>query len=263
MDLKLKTKVAWIVGGSAGIGRACAKSLLEEGAQVIISARKKELLKKTVDSLEREVGEKPSLIQVDATDHKEMEKSFRSIISEFGKIDILIYAAGISQPGKLMELSPQDWNQNWNLNVISFFNVVKLVVPELKKEGGGRIVVTGAASGKQPTPNQLVSNTTKGSLLPMVKTLAEELADDMILINNVCPGRFLTPRRMELAKAKEENDGISQEDYLKDVAYSVPLKRLGEPKEIADLVTFLVSPKGGYITGQSITVDGGLVRGIV
>ncbi|MFZ3579368.1 SDR family NAD(P)-dependent oxidoreductase [Virgibacillus sp. DJP39] len=263
MDLELKGKVAWIVGGSAGIGRACAKSLLVEGAKVVISARKKQPLEQAVVSLENEVGEKASFIQVDAIDHEKMEKAFQCIISEFGKIDILIYAAGISHPGKLMDLSVQDWSRNWNLNVVSFFNTIQLVVPEFKKQGNGRIVVTGAASGKQPTPNQLISNTTKGSLMPMVKTLAEELAEDQILINNVCPGRFLTPRRLDLAKDKQEKLGVSQEEYLQEVANAVPLKRLGEPMEIADLVTFLVSSKGSYITGQSISVDGGLIRGVI
>jgi 3-oxoacyl-[acyl-carrier protein] reductase len=263
MDLKLKDKVAWIVGGSAGIGLACAKSLLLEGAKVAISSRDDNKLATAVQQLNVETGLNPLSFATDANDAARMTETLTSIIDMYGKIDILIYSAGISKHGKLMELQPEDWQNNWELNIVSFFRTVKLVVPELKKVGGGSIVVLGASSGKQPTPNQLISNTTKGSLLPMVKTLAGELAEENIVINNICPGRFLTPRRIDIAKHEEEKRGISYEDYINEVAETVPLKRLGNSDEIADFISFIVSPKGSYITGQSISVDGGLIRSIL
>jgi len=263
MDLQLKDKVAWIVGGSEGIGYACAKSLLLEGANVSISSRSETKITNAANRLEEETGTRPLAFSTDANDPQKMLDTLTEITNQYGKIDILIYSAGISKHGNLMELEPEDWRDNWELNIISFFRTVKQVVPEFKKIGGGSIVVLGAASGKQPTPNQLVSNTTKGSLLPMVKTLAEELAPDNILINNICPGRFLTSRRYDIAKAEEEKRGISFEDYINEVAETVPLNRLGTSEEIAEFITFIVSPKGSYITGQSISVDGGLIRSTI
>ncbi|WP_158553321.1 SDR family NAD(P)-dependent oxidoreductase [Peribacillus saganii] len=263
MDLHLKDKVVWIVGGSTGIGYACAKSLLLEGAKVAISSRDEHKLSLAARQLYEETETCPLVISADANDPVGMEETFRNIIENFGGLNILIYSAGISKHGKLMELEPEDWKKNWELNIVSFFRTVKLIVPELKKAGGGSIAVLGASSGKQPTPNQLISNTTKGSLLPMVKTLAEELAPDNILINNICPGRFLTTRRYDIAKMEEEKRGVSFEDYINEVAETVPLKRLGDPEEIADFISFIVSPKGSYITGQSISVDGGLIRSII
>ena len=263
MDLQLKGKVAWVVGGSAGIGFACARSLLGEGANVAISGRHGERLQRAVEKLGQKPGDSLLSIQADITDHNKTKDTLRAILETFGRLDILIYSAGISRHGTLMQVKPEHWRENWELNVVSFFHTVQLVVPEMIKVGGGNIVVLGAASGKQPTANQLISNTTKGSLAPMVKTLAEELAPHNILINNVCPGRFLTERRWELAKLAQEERGISADEYLREVADTVPLKRLGRPEEAADFITFLVSPKGSYITGQSITIDGGLVRSII
>lgn len=263
MDLQLKGKVAWVVGGSAGIGYSCAKSLLSEGAEVAISSRNQENISNASKRLEDEIGSAPLSFATDANDTSGMKDTLSTIIATYGKIDILIYSAGISKHGTLMELEPEDWMKNWELNIVSFFQTVKLVVPELKKAGGGSIVVLGASSGKQPTPNQLISNTTKGSLLPLVKTLAGELAEDNIVINNICPGRFLTPRRIDIARMEEEKRGISFDDYIQEVAETVPLRRLGNADEIADFISFIVSPKGSYITGQSISVDGGLIRAII
>lgn len=263
MDLGLQNKVAWVVGGSEGIGYAAAQSMLQEGTKVIISSRKQEKIDRALTDLQKETGSTAVGIAADATSENDMERAYHQIVKEVGTIDILIYAAGISRKGKLMELDTKDWKDNWDLNIVSFIQAIKLVVPEMKKKRGGRIIVTGASSGKQPTPNQLISNTTKGSLMPLVKTISNELAEDGILVNNVCPGRFLTPRRVTLANEAVEEKGISIEEYLQEVAKTVPLKRLGQPEEIGDLITFLASNKGSYITGQSINVDGGVIKSIL
>ncbi len=263
MDLCLNGKVAWVVGGSEGIGYECVRSLMAEGVRVAVSSRSETKMASASESIEKKLGKRPLTIQADASDHQKMQEVLCQIVKQLGRLDILIYVAGISNHGKLMDVEPETWRKNWELNVVSFFHAVRIVVPEIKKQVSGSIIVLGASSGKQPTPNQLISNTTKGSLIPMVKTLAGELAEYNIVINNVCPGRFLTPRRWHLAEREHEQRGISAEDYFHEVASTVPLKRLGEPEEIADFITFLTSSKASYITGQSISVDGGLVRSII
>lgn len=255
----MKGKTAWVVGGSQGIGRGCAESLIKEGVTVAITSRNEEKLEETCREIERQFHVRAHAAAADVTVQEQLEAAFASVMKQLQKIDILIYAAGRSHLGQLFDTDSDDWMKNWKVNVLAFVETVKLVVPQMKTLGTGRIIVLGASSGKEPTWNQLVSNVTKGSLLSLVKSLALELAPYNILVNNVCPGRFITPRRWY----KAAKYGMPVEEYLKQVAEEVPLKRLGEVHEIADFITFLASEKGSYITGQSINVDGGRVRSII
>lgn len=148
MDLHLDGKVAWVIGGSEGIGYECIKSLIAEGVQVVVSSRSETKLASATESIKKELGKTPLTFQADAADHHRMQEVCSQIVAKLGRLDILIYAAGISSHGKLMEVEPEVWRENWELNVVSFFNAVRLVVPEMKKQAKGSIVVLGASSGK-------------------------------------------------------------------------------------------------------------------
>ena len=184
-----------------------------------------------------------------------------TIQNRLGEVDILVHNAGSGMISSILDeqTTPEMWQDSWNKNVLSFVETLRLVLPGMKRKQSGRVIVVGSASGKQPTKNQFISNVTKGSLIPLVKSLAEELAPHNILVNNVCPGRFLTPQRerrvRELAAA-----GMDEKQYYEELAATIPLRRIGRPEEIADFIVFLASERASYITGQSINVDGGLIR---
>jgi 3-oxoacyl-[acyl-carrier protein] reductase len=265
MELGLRGKVAWVVGGSYGIGGEVSKGLAREGALLAISARDAEKLRKTKEDIVIETGFEPLVISADATNRRQMRGAYSSILGKLGNVSTFVYNPGEGQFGGIFDdtLSEKDWYDNWNINVISFIQALRLLLPKMKEQKYGRVVIVGSASGKQPTAGQLISNVTKGSLLALVKTIAEELAPYNILVNNICPGRFITPRRERLVAQRHEREGLDPLKYYEDLAQTIPMKRLGLPGEIADVIIFMVSERASYITGQSINVDGGLVRSII
>ncbi|WP_157812098.1 SDR family NAD(P)-dependent oxidoreductase [Alteribacter populi] len=263
MDLGIKDQVVAVAGGSYGIGFGAAIQLVQEGAKVAILARNEEKLKEAAQSIQDETGYYPFLYTGDITNKEQCQEFIQETVNYYGKLDGLVIAAGASQKGMIENVDEDDWNRSWDLNVMSCFYLVQESLTHLKKSLNPKIVVVGSASAKQPSENQLISNVTKAGTLTFVKTLAEELAPFNICINNVCPGKILSERRQNrmLHEAKEKN--IPVEEHVSHLAETIPLSRLGTTEEVASMIVYLLSEQASYISGQSINVDGGLIKSII
>lgn len=264
MNLNLEGSRVIVAGASSGIGLAAARLLLGEGARVALVARSEEKLRRAEADLRSEVDDESMLasIVIDVTKPDEVERLVARVSEAWGGVDCLIDAVGKGHRGLLRDLTPTEWEENWRINVLSAALLARAVAAVMPSQGGGQMVFLGAASGKQPTEGQLVSNVHKAGLMAFVTTLANELAPDNIRVNLVCPGRSMSERRWVKASQVSEEEGISVEEYFARLSASIPLGRLADPEEVAALAVFLCSKQGGYITGQSICVDGGLVRSI-
>ena len=247
-----------LVGGTRGIGREVARLLAEEGALVALVARDPAALEATAAQI-RQVGGEAIALTADITDAEQSIRAVREAADTLGGFDALIHAAGRGFRGPFAEIDEATWREAFELDFFAAVRIVRLAVPHMHK--GGRIVLIGAASAKQPHLRQSPSNTAKAALANLTTSLAEELAPDLI-VNCVAPGRILTERRRDRAAAEGRAVGESLDEHLKHEAADVPLRRLGDPREVAGVVVFFASPWASYTTGQSIIVDGGLVRSV-
>ncbi|MGQ0551195.1 MAG: SDR family NAD(P)-dependent oxidoreductase [Armatimonadota bacterium] len=258
MDLGLRGSGVLLVGGSRGIGREAARLLGQEGARVALVARDRAALEATAADVRRAGGE-TTTIAADVTKVEQATRAVREAVAALGGFDALIHAAGRGFRGAFAEIDETTWREAFDLNFFAAARIVRLATPHMRK--GGRIVLLGAASAKQPHLRQSPSNTAKAALANLTTGLAEELAPDLV-VNCIAPGRILTERRRDRAAAEGRAAGQSLDDRLRDEASDVPLRRLGDPREVAGVVVFLASPWASYTTGQSIIVDGGLVRSV-
>lgn len=263
MDLGLKGRKALITGSSTGIGRACAEVLASEGAEVAICGRRADQL----DAAEKELkgkGYRVVAVQGDITNLAQAEKILETAAAALGKIDILVNNAGGGQRGTFMELSDEKWQAGIDLNLMSTIRCSRGAVPFMKEQQWGRIINIASIVGKMialpPLPNLVEYTTTKGAVISLTKSMAEDLAQYNILVNSVSPGPFLTQMWEHNAQVLSQSSGKTPQQVLDERASHVPLKRFGKPEEIGYIVAFLCSNKADYITGTNINVDGGSYR---
>ncbi|MBM7704692.1 SDR family oxidoreductase [Metabacillus iocasae] len=261
MDLQLKGKNALVLASSQGLGKAIAKQLVQEGANVMIASRSEEKLAKVADEMSAESDSKVLYHVVDVTSKESIENLVQATVDSFGTIDILVNNAGGPKAGGFLTLSDEDWQQAFELNLLSYIRTIREVLPHMKKEGG-KIVNIASSSIKEPIPGLLLSNTFRTGIVGLTKTLAQELAEYNVLINTVAPGRIATDRTAKLDQLNAEKQGIAKEEIEKQVKTKIPLGRYGEPEEFAKVVTFLLSSGNTYMTGQSFLIDGGMVKSI-
>lgn len=259
MDLGLRGKAVLLAGGTRGIGRATAGLLGDEGARVALLARDADMLHEAAGDVRTRGGQAVE-IRADVTDEAQMERAVGEAADALGAFDAVIHAVGRGFRGPFLELSEATWREAFDLDFFSVVRLVRLAVPHVSR--GGRIVLLGAASGKQPHPGQAPSSAAKAALANLTRSLADELALRGIAVNCVAPGRILSERRRERLAGEARTHGVPLEAQLAEDARDVPLGRLGDPQEVAAMVVFLASPRASYITGQSIVVDGGLVRAL-
>ncbi len=244
MDLQLAGKKALVFGSSTGIGRAVAESLLAEKTTVFVNSRSQERLQKTISEIKASGG-----VVADLTKPTEAAKATREAIEKMNGLDILIINTGGPAKGAFADITTEQWLSDYQNLWLSFVDAVKEALPVMKKQKYGRIVLVTSLAAKEPLPNLTTSNGLRSGLTGLCKSLANEVAADGITINILLPGYTNTDRLKELKLS---------EDKVKQM---VPAGRLGDPRELADIATFLSSPKAGYITGQSIAIDGGVLRG--
>jgi 3-oxoacyl-[acyl-carrier protein] reductase len=264
MDLGLKDKVAIVLAASKGLGRASAAALAAEGAAVVIGARNTQVLEETARHIQGETGSRVLAVPTDVTKPEDLEAMVAVTVRELGYIDILVNNAGGPPPGTFEMFGDVQWLAAFELNLLSAVRMIRLVLPHMRKRGSGRVINIVSTSVKQPIDGLLLSNAIRTGVVGMAKTLSIELAPDNITVNNVCPGRILTDRIRQLYQLREKlQQGISEEEALKEAARDIPMKRIGKPQELGALVAFLASQQAAYITGTTIQVDGGLTRSLL
>jgi len=262
MDLGLKGKVALIAGASQGMGRATALGFAREGAKVSICARGEAALNEAAAMIRKESGGEVMTMVADMSKPEEIKRFVNDSAQRFGRLDIIVNNAGGPPPGEFMKFTDEDWNNAYNLSFMSTMRMTREAVPHMRKVGGGRVINITSYAVKEPISGLVLSNAVRSAVIGLAKTLSRELGRDNILINNVCPGRIDTDRAQKLNKARADRLKKPVEEINKEMAAEVPLGRYGTPGETADLIVFLGSDRASYITGTTIQIDGGLVRGI-
>ncbi len=263
MDLGIKGRVALVAGASKGLGRAVARGLAREGTSLALCARGKDYLDETAAAIVEETGATVWTRPTDVSKPEEARSFVQEATSHFGTVHILVNNAGGPPSATFLELTDEHWHQAVQLNLLSSISLTREVIPYMQKQRWGRIVNMTSVAVKQPIDGLMLSNAVRAGVIGFAKTLANELAADNILVNNVCPGYMLTDRVRELAKVLADKRRQTPEAVMRTWEDSIPLQRLGKPEEFADLVVFLASERASYITGTSIQIDGGYYRGIL
>ena len=202
-------------------------------------------------------------VVADVSNPKEVDNLVEIAIERFDGIDILINNSGGPKAGGFDDLNSADYQSAIDLNLMSTINMTRAVVPSMRSRGGGRIINLTSVSVKQPIGGLMLSNTARAGVIGFAKTLATELASENILVNSVCPGIIFTDRIQQLATIRAKEGGISFEEAIQNMTEEIPLGRIGASEEFANLVVFLASARASYITGATIQVDGGMVKGLL
>jgi 3-oxoacyl-[acyl-carrier protein] reductase len=263
MDLGLKGRVALVAASSRGLGKACALALAREGAFVSICARGAASLAAAATQISATTGAELLPVQADLTDPAQIQRLVDATVERFGRIDVLVTNNGGPPAGRFDGFQDQAWLAAHELTLMSAVRLVRAVLPGMRDRRWGRIVNITSVTVKQPIDNLLLSNVYRLGVVGLAKTLAAEVARDGVTINNVAPGHMRTDRVLQLAQIQAAEQGHSRDDSLAAFAASYPIGRLGEPEELAALVVFLASERASFITGTTIPVDGGYVRGVM
>ncbi len=254
MDLGLKNKTAFIAASSQGLGKAVAMELALEGATVIINGRNNEALEKTKQAIESKTNRPVLAVPGDLSDAAQREQVIKEALKNFPAIHILVTNIGGPPAAKFEELTQQQWDSAYQTLLVSAVELIRGFLPGMKQQQWGRIITVTSMAVKQPVNNLILSNSVRASVVGLVKTLSHELAPYNITVNNVMPGYTETERLKELV---EKNPAFAS------AKSEIPLGRFGKPEEFAAAVTFLASERASYITGISLQVDGGWIKGLL
>lgn len=257
MDISLKGKSALIAGSTQGIGKAAALQIAHQGARVILIARNESKLKEVLQELNDISNEKHGYIVADFSDYSKLQNALSEKLSTFEPINILVNNTGGPDAGQAIDADVADYLSAFQMHLLCNHILVKSVLEGMKKSGFGRIVNVISTSVKQPLPNLGVSNTIRGAVANWSKTLANELGEFGITVNNVLPGATATNRLTAIVEKKSKETGKSIEDLIWQMGQAAPLNRVGQPEEVANAICFLASPAASYISGINLPVDGG------
>ena len=262
MNLSLEGKIAIVTGGSKGIGRATALALAQEGVDVAICARGMDDLEDAAAEIRAATGRKALAIQADMGKPDDIKKLVATAVAELGGVDILINNAVNSTAAPFMELADEDWMNHINVKIMGYVRCSREVIPHMQKRGGGRIINIGGMAAR--TANVLTNSNgvTNSSVSNIAKNLSDQFAPDGILDNCIHPGTTRTPRQTMVLERQAKDANTSVEEAERVAVSKIPIGRMVESKDIADLVLFLVSDLAGAITGQTIAVEGGAGPGM-
>jgi len=262
MDLGLKDRVAIVAASSTGLGKAVAMGMAREGAKLALCARTAKTLDETAAEIRDETGVDVLARATDVTSEAEVRAFVAAAHERFGRVDICVANSGGPPSKSFVETSIEDWRKSADLNLMSTVHLAKETLPLMQARKWGRFIVVTSVSVKQPIDGLILSNSIRAGVSGLVKTLANEYGRYNILVNNVCPGFTATARLLELSSALAAKQGITPRDIEDRWSSQAPLGRIGQPEEFANVVVFLASERASYVTGTSIAVDGGIVRGI-
>ena len=253
MEWGLKGKVVAITGGSQGIGRATAFRFAEEGSKLALCARRADVLKATADEIRKKTGAEILEIAADATKPGEMERFIEETVKRYGRIDVVVNNAGGSGQAAFDTVTDAAFEQDIAVKVFAQIRTTRAAAPHMKKQGGGRIINLNMVGAKQPGAAQFPTTVSRAAGLALAKGLSKEYAADNILVNVVAVGKIKSMQQVRRA----EKSGISVEEHYEKTGKTIPMGRMGEAEEVANVIAFLASDAASYVTGTCINVDGG------
>jgi 3-oxoacyl-[acyl-carrier protein] reductase len=263
MELGLKDRVAIVMGGTRGLGRAVAHSLARERTRVVIAARTESQLRETAEEIRRETGAQVIGIAADVMRPDSVTRLVEETVERWGRIDIAVANSPGPQLGGFDACDVEHFERAVQLTLLSTIHFAREVAPHMRRRRWGRFIVLASVAAKQQIPDLILANTIRPGLLGFVKSMATELAPAGVLCNVVAPGFMATRRVEEMAAERADREGKSTQEVIEEITSHVPLGRLGRAEEVADLVTFLASERASYLTGTSIQVDGGFVQSVL
>jgi 3-oxoacyl-[acyl-carrier protein] reductase len=262
MDLGLRNRVALVAASSQGIGLATAKAFAAEGCRVAMCARNSQTLQTAAEKVRKQHGVEVLAEAVDVADSATVSRFVAAVAERFGGVDICVTNAGGPPARGFLSATLEDWQSALELNFLSTVYFAREVIPHMQRKRWGRIITITSITTKQPVADLVLSNAVRAAVLGLVKSLANEFGKDGILVNNVGPGFTATDRLKELARARSSASGKNEQEIFEAWAAEAPLKRLGEPREVAESIVWLASERASYVTGQTMLVDGGLYKGL-
>lgn len=263
MDLQLRDRCAIVCAASKGLGRATAVALAREGARVAICARTAAALQETAGEIHSSTGATVVPIVADVSRADDVQRLVAESAGALGAIDILVTNTGGPKSGPFIGFSDADWHEAIDSVLMSVVRLARAVVPHMRQRGGGRIINITSISAKQPVEGLVLSNALRAAITGLSRTIANELASDNILVNCVAPGYTKTDRVVELAEAAAAREGVTVSEVQQRTEDAIPLRRLASPEEFASVVAFLASGRASYVTGTTLQIDGGYVRGLL
>jgi 3-oxoacyl-[acyl-carrier protein] reductase len=262
VDLGLKNRVALVAASSQGLGLATAEAFAAEGCRVAMCARNRQTLDAAAETIRKQHGAEVYTEAFDVADSAAVANFVGAVAAKFGSVDICITNAGGPPAKGFLAATLEDWQRAIDLNFLSTVYFAREVIPHMQRRHWGRIITITSITTKQPIADLVLSNAVRAAVVGLVKSLANEFGKDGILVNNVGPGFTATDRLRELAKARSSATGKSEQEVLDSWAADAPLKRLGDPRELAETIVWLASERASYVTGQTVLVDGGMYKGL-
>jgi 3-oxoacyl-[acyl-carrier protein] reductase len=262
MELGLKGKTVLVTGGSKGIGRATARAMAAEGARVMICSRSAPALEETAGAIRRETGQAVEIVAADLSRLEGVESAAAAAIQRLGRLDVLVNNAGAIKGGDFLAIPDEEWMTGWSLKLLGYIRMARTVLPQMRTQGGGRIVNVVGMAARNPATTYMMGGAANAALINFTKALADLGAPSNILVTAVSPGPVKTDRWDSLQRQQAAAAGKELETFVKEQNRNFPLGRIALPEEVADLVCFLASDRASFLTGIAITLDGGMSRGV-
>lgn len=262
MNLGLKGKVAVVTGSSDGIGYAAARALAQEGARVVLCARREALLAEARETITKDTGAEVLAVPCDVQLLSDVQRLVRDTLQRFGAIHILVNNAGSVPSVQFADIDDAQWHQMLEGKLLNYIRVTREVVPQMRSAGWGRIINISGTAGRQPSNTAMAVGVNNAAVINWTKSLSLQYAADGILVTTIAPGSIETPRQVRNRQREAELRGVTLDELQRSRVRNIPLQRLGRPEEVASVVVFLASECSSYMTGTCMTVDGGVTRGI-
>jgi 3-oxoacyl-[acyl-carrier protein] reductase len=262
VNLGLKDRSVIVAAASEGIGRAAAEKFAAEGAKVAICSRDAGKLNAAAAQIRERYGAQVLAHPLDVTDEKAVTAFVSQVAEEFGRVDVCVANSGGPPAKMFFATTTEEWHRAVELNFMSVIHFARAAFPWMQKNHWGRLVTITSITVRQPISDLIYSNAVRAGVMGLVKSLSNEFGKDGITVNNVGPGYTATERLKHLIAKRSQEMGISPADFESRLVGEAPLKRVGQPEEVADAIVWLASESASYVTGQTLLVDGGLFKGL-
>lgn len=258
MDLGLHGKVAIVTGGSEGIGKAAAASMAAEGADVVIAARRADVLESAAEEIRAVSGHRVLALPTDVMVAEQVRNLIDTTMAQLGRVDILVNNAGTSAGGPFLSVSDEGWQHDLDLKLYGAIRASRIAVPIMREQGGGRIINVTNLGAKAPGAASVPTSVSRAAGVALTKAMSKEFAADNILVNTVCIGLIKSGQHETRFRAMRESDpDLTLDKFYADMGGRVPLGRVGEGEEAGDVIAFLASDRASYLTGIAVNIDGG------